>query len=100
MSRNYPEYKEGEGFPGYTCISVNEEVVHGIPRNRVLKEGDVVTLDLAMSLDGYCADTAITVGLGKTAPIGQEIAGHHTADAGSGPCSICGPVSGGRISPG
>src|SRR6185369_644401 len=51
-SRNYPTYKEGEGFPGYTCISVNDEVVHGIPGRRVLKEGDVVTLDLAMSLEG------------------------------------------------
>src|SRR5689334_12215701 len=42
LSKNYPTYKEGEGFPGYTCISVNDEVVHGIPGKRVLKEGDVV----------------------------------------------------------
>jgi methionyl aminopeptidase len=64
LSKNYPTYKEGEGFPGHTCISVNEEVVHGIPGKRVLKDGDVVTLDLAMSLEGYCADTAITVAIG------------------------------------
>ena len=73
LSRNYPEYKEGEGFPGYTCISVNEEVVHGIPKNRHLKEGDVVTLDMAMTLDGYCADTAITVGLGRTSPLSRKL---------------------------
>jgi methionyl aminopeptidase len=73
LSKNYPTYKDGEGFPGYTCISVNEEVVHGIPGRRQLKEGDVVTLDLAMSLDGYCADTAITVGLGKTTPIARKL---------------------------
>lgn len=64
LSKNYPTYKDGEGFPGHTCISVNEEVVHGIPGRRVLKEGDIVTLDLAMSLDGYCADTATTIAIG------------------------------------
>jgi methionyl aminopeptidase len=65
LSKNYPTYKQGEGFPGHTCISVNEEVVHGIPGKRALKEGDIVTLDLAMSLEGYCADTAVTVPIGR-----------------------------------
>jgi len=65
LSKNYPTYKPGEGYPGYTCISVNEEVVHGIPGKRVLKEGDIVTLDLAMQLEGYCCDTATTVGVGR-----------------------------------
>ena len=65
LSKNYPTYKPGEGFPGYTCISVNEEVVHGVPGPRTLKEGDVVTLDLALSLNDYCADTATTVAIGK-----------------------------------
>jgi methionyl aminopeptidase len=65
LSKNYPTYKPGEGYPGYTCISVNEEVVHGVPGERTLKEGDVVTLDLALSVGGYCADTAITVGIGE-----------------------------------
>jgi methionyl aminopeptidase len=73
MSKNYPTYKAGEGFPGHTCISVNEEVVHGIPGRRVLKEGDLVTLDLAMSLEGYCSDTAVTVGVGKISPAGQRL---------------------------
>src|SRR4029079_2024271 len=61
LSKNYPTYKPGEGYPAETCISVNEEVVHGIPGPRVLKEGDIVTLDLALSVNGYCADTATTV---------------------------------------
>ena len=65
LSKNYPTYKPGEGFPAETCISVNDEVVHGIPSDRVLQEGDVVTLDLALSLGGYCADTATTVAVGK-----------------------------------
>ncbi len=72
-SKNYPTYKPGEGFPGYTCISVNEEVVHGIPSQRVLKEGDVVTLDLAMSLNGYCADLATTVAIGQISPAVQKL---------------------------
>src|SRR4051812_30283242 len=53
LSKNYPTYKVGEGFPAETCISVNEEVVHGIPGRRQLKEGDIVTLDLALSVNGY-----------------------------------------------
>jgi methionyl aminopeptidase len=68
LSKNYPTYKHGEGFPGYTCISVNEEVVHGIPGPRTLKEGDIVTLDLALSLNDYCADTATTVPVGHVSP--------------------------------
>lgn len=64
-SKNYPTYKPGEGFPGYTCISINEEVVHGIPGPRTLKEGDVVKLDVALSLNGYCADNATTVTVGS-----------------------------------
>ena len=73
LSKNYPTYKAGEGFPGYTCISVNEEVVHGIPGQRTLRDGDVVTLDLAMSLEGYCADTATTVGVGKISSPAQKL---------------------------
>src|ERR1700733_1453096 len=73
LSKNYPTYKEGEGFPGYTCISVNEEVVHGVSGRRTLKQGDVVTLDLALSLDGYCCDTATTVGIGKISPLSQKL---------------------------
>src|SRR4051812_17410620 len=66
-SKNYPTYKRGEGYPGYTCISVNDEVVHGIPGKRVLKEGDVVTLDVALQVNGYFADTATTVPVGRIA---------------------------------
>ena len=73
LSKNYPTYKPGEGFPGFTCISVNEEVVHGIPGPRVLKEGDIVKLDLALSLNGYCADTATTVAIGRISPKTQKL---------------------------
>ncbi|GER66751.1 methionine aminopeptidase [Weizmannia acidilactici] len=52
-------------FPGYTCISVNEEVAHGIPGNRVLREGDLVNVDVSGSLNGYYADTGISFVVGK-----------------------------------
>jgi methionyl aminopeptidase len=73
LARFYPTYKHGEGFPGHTCLSINEEVVHGIPSKRALKEGDIITLDLAPKLDGYCCDTAITVGVGQIAPRLQKL---------------------------
>lgn len=55
-------------FPGSICISVNEEVVHGIPGNRILREGDIVSLDVGIIHKGYYSDMAITVALGKIGP--------------------------------
>ncbi|HEX8323741.1 MAG TPA: type I methionyl aminopeptidase [Tepidisphaeraceae bacterium] len=73
MSKNYPTYKPGEGYPSETCISVNEEIVHGIPGPRKLKEGDVVTLDVTPQFEGYVADTAITVPVGPIHPQAQKL---------------------------
>jgi methionyl aminopeptidase len=50
-------------FPGFTCISVNDQIVHGVPGPRVLAPGDVVKIDVTAELDGYVADAAITVTL-------------------------------------
>src|SRR5690606_40274416 len=61
LSKNYPTYKAGEGYRAESCISVNEEVVHGIPRPRRRVEGDIVTCDLAMKRGEYCDDTAVIV---------------------------------------
>jgi methionyl aminopeptidase len=55
-------------FPAVTCLSVNEQVVHGIPGQRVLKEGDLLKVDTACRLDGWCADRAITVPIGTVSP--------------------------------
>ena len=71
--RNFPDYQPGKGFPGFTCISTNEEVVHGIPGPRVLKEGDIVKIDSALTLNGYCADTAVTVPIGTIGPKVQKL---------------------------
>jgi methionyl aminopeptidase len=48
-------------FPGFNCISVNDEIVHGVPGPRVLEPGDVVKIDVTAELDGYIADSAVTV---------------------------------------
>jgi len=48
-------------FPGFSCLSVNDEIVHGIPGSRMMCEGDVVKLDVTLELDGYMADSAVTV---------------------------------------
>jgi methionyl aminopeptidase len=53
------------GYPASLCTSVNEEVVHGIPGKRVLRDGDIITLDLAASYKGWHADSAITVSVGS-----------------------------------
>jgi methionyl aminopeptidase len=52
-------------FPAVTCISVNEEVVHGLPGSRKLKEGDIITVDTGCSVNGWCADSAFTYPVGK-----------------------------------
>ncbi|MGL6076051.1 MAG: type I methionyl aminopeptidase [Fimbriiglobus sp.] len=55
-------------FPAVTCMSVNHEVVHGIPGNRVLKEGDLLKVDTACRLNGWCADRAMAIPIGQIRP--------------------------------
>lgn len=61
------------GFPGFTCISVNDQVVHGIPGARRLAEGDIVTLDVTLELDGFMADSALTVPVGRVSRQAQQV---------------------------
>jgi methionyl aminopeptidase len=58
-------FKGYRGFPANICVSVNDEIVHGIPGNRVLHEGDIVSLDFGAIYDGFQGDAALTVGVGK-----------------------------------
>jgi methionyl aminopeptidase len=62
------------GFPGHTCISVADEVVHGIPGGRRLRAGDVVKLDVTAEKDGYMADAARTVVIGEADERGRRLA--------------------------
>lgn len=60
-----PAFKGYRGFPATLCVSINEEVVHGIPSQRKLKAGDIVSLDVGAILDGYYGDAAITLAVGE-----------------------------------
>ncbi len=60
-------------FPAATCISVNEEVVHGIPGDRVLQEGDIVSIDTGCRVDGWCGDAARTHPVGMVSPRVQRL---------------------------
>ncbi|GMW04343.1 MAG: methionine aminopeptidase [Dehalococcoides mccartyi] len=94
-----PSFKGYQGFPASLCASVNEEIVHGIPGGRVLKEGDIISLDIGNILEGFQADMAVTVGVGEISPaaarllsatqaslvagIAQARAGGHLGDIGA-----------------
>lgn len=60
-------------YPASICVSVNEVVVHGTPNDVPLKNGDVVSIDMGVIYDGYCADSAFTVGVGKISPVAQKL---------------------------
>lgn len=60
-----PAFLDYEGYPKSLCVSVNEEVIHGIPGKRRLKEGDIVGLDCGIDLDGHFSDAALTLPVGK-----------------------------------
>ena len=64
-----PAFKGYRGYPNTLCISVNEEIIHGIPSERVLEEGDIAGIDLGVLLDGYYGDAAVTLPAG---PISRQ----------------------------
>ncbi len=68
-----PAFKGYRGYPKTLCVSVNEEVVHGIPDKRRLKEGDIVSLDLGVVIDGYYGDAAITVAVGEVSEVAKRL---------------------------
>lgn len=90
-----PSFKGNGGFPASLCLSVNDEVVHGIPNDRVLKEGDIVSIDVGACLEGYHGDTATTVAVGEIAPEVAELlaATEHALYEG-----VAKAVAGGRVS--
>ena len=68
-----PTFKGYRGFPASICASVNEEIVHGIPGKRVLKEGDIIKMDVGATIDGFIGDAAISVAVGEVATEAIEL---------------------------
>ena len=68
-----PAFKGYRGFPANICTSINEVVVHGIPSKRRLKEGDIISIDVGVRLNGYCADAASTFAVGEISRQAQEL---------------------------
>ncbi len=75
--KRYPEmtlaFKGFRGYPAACCVSVNEEVIHGIPSGRQIKEGDVVSVDLGIKYRGLFVDTARTYIVGKASPLARRL---------------------------
>jgi methionyl aminopeptidase len=69
-----PAFKGYRGYPGSVCTSINEEVVHGIPSpSRKVKEGDILSMDFGVVMEGYYGDAALTVPVGKIAPEREKL---------------------------
>lgn len=68
-----PSFKGYHGYPASICASVNDEIVHGIPGKRVLKEGDIVSLDFGVIYKGFQGDAAVTIGVGKVSLAAERL---------------------------
>jgi methionyl aminopeptidase len=68
-----PSFKNYRGFPANLCVSVNDEIVHGIPSERMLQEGDIVSLDVGAKLNGFHTDAAITIGAGQISEEAEDL---------------------------
>jgi methionyl aminopeptidase len=68
-----PSFKGYHGFPGSICVSVNDEVVHGIPGDRVVADGDVVSIDCGAIVDGWHGDAAVTIAVGEVPSEAREL---------------------------
>jgi methionyl aminopeptidase len=66
-------FKGYHGFPATLCTSVNEEIVHGIPGEKVLQEGDIISLDFGAIVNGFQGDATVTVGVGKVSPRAEKL---------------------------
>lgn len=68
-----PSFKGYRGFPANLCVSVNDEIVHGTPGERVLRQGDIVSLDLGAIFIGFQADAAVTIGVGEVSSLAKQL---------------------------
>jgi len=89
-----PSFKNYRGFPANLCVSVNDEIVHGIPGERILQEGDIVSLDVGAKLNGFHTDAAITIGVGQISKEAEELI---AVTEGSLKSGIAKAISGARV---
>jgi len=98
---NYQPSPKYPPYPSNICVSINDELVHGIPRDRTLEEGDIVSLDLGATYRGYVGDAAITVGVGQVSETARKLievtenslsAGIRAAASGKHLNDICGAI--------
>lgn len=68
-----PVFLNYHGYPAAACISVNDEVIHGIPGERIIQNGDIVSIDVGVKYDGFVGDTAYTVAVGEIPPRTREL---------------------------
>lgn len=108
-----PAFKGYHGFPASTCISVDEVIVHGIPGDRVLREGEIVSVDVGVAYKGYYGDAAVswpcgtvdadrqklleTTDLALTKAIGAAAAGNYLCEIGRAVESVCNPMKYGIV---
>lgn len=72
-NKGYPAFKNYKGYPGDICTSINEEVVHGIPSKRKLKDGDILSLDVGAKKGLYYADAAVTIPIGRVSDTAKKL---------------------------
>ncbi len=89
-----PSFKNYRGFPANLCVSVNDEIVHGIPSERILQEGDIVSLDVGVKLNGFHTDAAITIGVGRISKEAEDLI---AVTEGSLKSGIAQAISGARV---
>ncbi|HUF52347.1 MAG TPA: type I methionyl aminopeptidase [Dehalococcoidia bacterium] len=68
-----PTFLGYHGYPAVVCVSINDEIVHGIPGKREIQDGDIVSIDIGCTHRGFVADTAVTVGVGNVSPEAQRL---------------------------
>ena len=68
-----PAFKDYRGYPASLCTSINEEIVHGIPSSRRLRDGDIISLDFGVLYEGYYGDAAVTYPVGEITPKAKEL---------------------------
>jgi len=68
-----PAFKGYRGYPANICVSIDNEIVHGIPGNRIIKEGQIISVDIGVLKDGYYADAAYTYAAGKISPEKEKL---------------------------